>query len=227
VFAPQAATDQDGGLSFDRFLQLPPGEYSLRAFFDGDQTLSAVAAQDRLTIASPSPVTVTLAVGTAGDGSGSVVSSSSGIRCGNECSADYLVGTVVALTAQPDPDSEFVAWDGDCRGSASCTIAMDNPKSATATFASRQARTFALTVNKDGPEVGVVISRLPSIFCGGHCSDRHPAGTVVELLASPEDPAAEFAGWSGDCSGQGVCQVTLAGNRTVTATFRTASSPPN
>jgi vibriolysin len=46
----------------------------------------------------------------------------------------------------------------------------------------------------------------------------------VALTATP-DPGSLFAGWSGDCSGTGSCQVTMSQARSVTATFA-PNSPP-
>src|SRR5207244_672380 len=57
--------------------------------------------------------TVTLTVGKAGAGSGTVTSTPAGISCGATCAASYQLGTVVTLTATPDADSTFEgSWSG-------------------------------------------------------------------------------------------------------------------
>jgi hypothetical protein len=44
------------------------------------------------------------------------------------------------------------------------------------------------------------------------------------LTATPGSLPNIFSGWGGDCSGLGTqCDLTLSGDRTVTATFNTAS----
>lgn len=51
------------------------------------------------------------------------------------CSANYPPGTVVILTATPDPGSYFVEWSGDCTGKQpTCTLVMDKDKTVNAKF---------------------------------------------------------------------------------------------
>lgn len=68
-----------------------------------------------------------------GPGSGSVTSQPAGIDCGGTCSADYVEGTVVTLTAKPDRGSIFDGWSGD----PDCSdeqVTMDADRRCTATF---------------------------------------------------------------------------------------------
>jgi hypothetical protein len=78
----------------------------------------------------------------------------------------------------------------------------------------------ALTVSVSGS--GSVSA--PGLNCPGSCSNSYPDGSTVTLTATPA-AGFELAGWSGACSGTGGCQVTIAGDQTVTATF-TAIPPP-
>jgi len=51
------------------------------------------------------------------------------------CSATYPKGTVVTLTATPDPGSVFMGWSGDCVGTQrTCTVVMDKDRSVIARF---------------------------------------------------------------------------------------------
>lgn len=68
-------------------------------------------------------------------GSGTVRSNPVGIDCGTTCSANFADGASVQLTATPDAGQQFSAWSGACTGStATCTVAMTQARSTTATF---------------------------------------------------------------------------------------------
>jgi uncharacterized repeat protein (TIGR02543 family) len=70
-----------------------------------------------------------------GTGQGSVRSTPAGIKCGADCTETYAPGTVVTLTAQVRPGSQFVGWSGACTGSnPTCQVTMNAPKTVTATF---------------------------------------------------------------------------------------------
>src|SRR5206468_7009091 len=78
-----------------------------------------------------------LAVSKTGMGSGTVTSSPSGISCGATCSAPYVIGTTVTLTATPALGTIFLnGWSGCDAVSGTfgeqCTVAMTAAKSVTA-----------------------------------------------------------------------------------------------
>lgn len=51
------------------------------------------------------------------------------------CSAIYPKGTVVTLTATPDPGSVFMGWSGDCTGTQkTCVVVMDRDRAVIAQF---------------------------------------------------------------------------------------------
>lgn len=77
---------------------------------------------------------------------------------------------------------------------------------------------FMLTVNLAGTGSGTVTSDVPGINCPGTCTASFDAGAIVDLEAFGQG-GSSFAGWSGDCSGTGVCTVTMDQAREVTATF--------
>ena len=80
-----------------------------------------------------------------------------------------------------------------------------------------QFHTLNVTANGSGTVSGGGIS------CPGTCSKGYPEGTQVSLTAAPSAGHA-FSGWSGDCSGQGACSVTMSANRSVTATFAASAA---
>jgi PKD repeat protein len=162
-----------------------------------------------------------LTVSTDGTGFGEVSSSPAGISCGYSCQASFDAGTAVTLTAASDGSSIFTGWSGDCSGSGSCQVTMDQARSVTATFA---VKTFDLKVAKAGTGSGSVTSSPAGISCGDSCQASFTAGTAVTLTATPA-LGSIFTGWSGDCSGSGSCQVTMDQARSVTATFA-LNAPP-
>ena len=67
-------------------------------------------------------------------GNARIISSPEGIDCGDICSAEFDLGTVVTLTATPDPGWAFTGWAGACAGSEGCTVTVDEGKAVTASF---------------------------------------------------------------------------------------------
>jgi alpha-tubulin suppressor-like RCC1 family protein len=77
----------------------------------------------------------TLTVAKNGIGRGTVTSSPEGINCGTGCSSDFVVSTVVTLTASPALASLFTGWTGcDSTNGSTCTVAMNATRSVTANF---------------------------------------------------------------------------------------------
>src|SRR5437762_3001867 len=166
-----------------------------------------------LTIESTFPLTIIRA----GSGAGAVTSTPSGISCGASCSASFLSGTSVVLTANPDATSVFTGWSGGgCSGTDPCTVTVTAATTVTATFAPQG---FALTVTPSGTGTGTVTSTPAGIDCGATCSASYPSDTPVTLTATPA-VGSVFTGWSGGgCTGSGPCVVTVTAATTVTATF--------
>ncbi len=69
-----------------------------------------------------------------GAGTGTVASTPAGIDCGATCSASFDAGSIVTLTATPDPGYSFTAWSGPCSGSETCSVTMHALQYVTAGF---------------------------------------------------------------------------------------------
>lgn len=149
-------------------------------------------------------------------GSGSVSSSPSGISCGNTCSADFSENTQVALTATPESGYVFQSWSGACSGSGNCSVSMTSDQNVTATFVEESATEYTLSVAKTGS--GDVYSTPAGISCGTDCNQDLAENTQITLEAVAAD-GYEFDGWSGPCSGTGVCNLTITSDLNVTANF--------
>ena len=69
-------------------------------------------------------------------GKGLIVSTPAGINCGRTCAASVVPGTVVSLTATPDPGLRFVNWSGACTGTnPTCTVTVKGAMTAQANLA--------------------------------------------------------------------------------------------
>src|SRR5438034_1130912 len=160
--------------------------------------------------------TFVLTVSKPGAGAGTVSSTPAGIDCGPTCTASFVSGTVVTLTAAPAAGSVFTGWSGGaCSGTGPCTLTLTAATAVTATF----TPTFVLTVTTAGAGAGTVTSTPAGIDCGTACSASYTSGTVVTLTATPV-VGSVFTGWSGaTCTGTGPCTVSLTVATTVTATF--------
>ena len=103
----------------------------------GTGTCTVTMDQDRAVTATFDLVGLpphTLTVTKAGTGSGTVTSSPAGIDCGSTCAVTFPGGTMVTLTATPAAGSTFTGWSGDCTGTGTCTVTMDQDRAVTATF---------------------------------------------------------------------------------------------
>lgn len=79
--------------------------------------------------------------------------------------------------------------------------------------------TYSLSVSSSGS--GTVTSNPAGVTgIGGQAS--FSSGASVTLTATPAS-GSTFTGWTGDCSGTGTCQLTMNANKSVTATFGTAT----
>jgi hypothetical protein len=172
-----------------------------------------------------------LTVTPAGLGGGTIGSDVPGINCGLTCSANYLSGTTVTLSAVPDANSTFTGWSGEgCSGTGSCVVTMTQARGVTATFTLVPR---ALTVHVEGQ--GSMTDNPGPINCAGPepdtgtCGASYQHGTDVQLVAFPAANWS-FTGWSGDCAGfdstpngDPICIASMTAARDVTATFERIS----
>lgn len=149
-------------------------------------------------------------------GAGAVTSLPARIDCLPLCAAEFATTETVQLVAEPSAGSTFVGWSGDCSGTGACTFSLAVDRQVTATFSTAPV-TNPLEVSIGGGS-GSVVSSPGGIDCPGTCATEFPDGTGVQLTPAP---AAGFAfdGWTGDCSGDGACFLTLNESKSVTAFF--------
>lgn len=128
-------------------------------------------------------------------------------------------------------DEEFHEVDANLNGLASnakyCAGLMAQNRSGVSrgeqvSFESAEAN-YTLAVTIAGAGAGTVSGG--DIACSAStCTSLVAGGTHVTLTAVPAS-GSTFTGWSGACSGSGVCEVTMNAAEGVTATF--AVSPPS
>ena len=118
-------------------------------------------------------------------------------------------GATATFTVTPDT-GYTASVGGTCGGTLIDTTYTTNAIvadcSVDATFT---INTYTLTVSKTGTGKGTVTSTPTGINCGTDCSEMYDFGTDITLTADPADNSV-FIGWSGgDCTGTGVCTVTM------------------
>jgi CSLREA domain-containing protein len=183
---------------------------------DGDGDTVATCDVGAFEAEAVAPVQHLLTVVATGSGVGAVSSTPAGIQCPGDCDESFVFTQNVQLAATPAAGSYFIGWGGDCSGAGPCGFTMSADRSVTATFG--LLRTLVVSIGGIDGGSGSVESDPAGIACPGDCAHEFIDGTEVALTATPA-PGSFFAGWSGDCSGAGVCQPALDGDRAVAATF--------
>ncbi|HEY5708394.1 MAG TPA: hypothetical protein VIS51_03275 [Solirubrobacterales bacterium] len=161
-----------------------------------------------------------LTVETEGTGTGTVTSDKGAISCDPFCTDDYEEGTVVVLTATPNPGSVFVSWKYCDKGGVNgrqCTMTVDKAKTVKATFTT----THTLEVSRAGSGLGKVQSSPGGILCLSNCAETTAAfkeGTKVTLKQTPAKHF-HFVEWLGDCTGSASCEPVMGEDHEVEAKF--------
>lgn len=112
----------------------------------GGCTVALSAAQSVTATFNPPPP-VLHALTTAISGAGSISSTPAGITCSATCSASFVAGTAVSLTATPAAGHDFAGWSGACSGTGGCTVSMTGPASVGASFVARPVDTITMLQN--------------------------------------------------------------------------------
>lgn len=162
-------------------------------------------------------------------GSGSVVSTPTGINCAAgsasaSCSSNFSRNTLIALTATPDANFNFSGWSGACTAAIpTCTLTLDALKTVAANFTAKPAdSTVALNVAVTGS--GKVVSVPLGIDCAATensaaCAASFPKNTTINLTATAATNFM-FNGWNGACVGtEPTCRVNLEAANSVSASF--------
>lgn len=147
-------------------------------------------------------------------GPGSVAADVPGLLCAQSCTTTWNAGTLLFLTATPDPGAKLVRWGSSCAGTAGCSVAVTSGAQVSALFA---PVTFPLRVSVSGR--GTVRSSRTGITCRPKCSAAFPSYAPVKLTATAAK-GWRFRSWSGACRGsKRTCPVPMTAATTARAVF--------
>ena len=154
------------------------------------------------------------------EGPGTVTSDKGLISCNPFCSDEYAEGTKVTLTASPSEGSLFMAWkhcDAGGINGRQCTVAMSKAKQVSAVFIAAHALTLA-KAEGSGPGKIAASGGIVCLYSCEHASALLKEGSNVTVSQTPAKHF-HFAGWGGDCTGKGACELTMGEDHEVTADF--------
>ncbi|HWR90011.1 MAG TPA: hypothetical protein VN260_07110, partial [Dissulfurispiraceae bacterium] len=141
---------------------LPPGVYKFYAI------VTPAGSLDHFYLWGAEVSSTTLTVEALGNGL--VTSNTGGIDCGDTCSASYPPGTTVVLTATPDADSVFHAWEG-CDGmpgwtpsNRTCTVTINRNRTVQPTFALKETKLDPSVRILDAAAVSLLIRQEGNVF---------------------------------------------------------------
>jgi hypothetical protein len=125
---------------------------------------------------------------------------------------NYVEGTQVTLTPEPNENWVFKQWEGDASGSTSpLQLTMNANKSVVGVFVKRD---YPLNIKIEGE--GTVEEKIISNPSGR----EYPHGTTVELTPKPKE-GWEFGSWSEDLTGnESPKRITVDKQKNVTVKFK-------
>lgn len=174
---------------------------------------------------APVPVTIT----GNGNGNGTVSSIPIGISCTLQgaaglgaCSGLFAEGTTVTLTAIAASQSSFRGFTGCTTTTGNtCTFVVNGPsKTITVQFDPPATLSVVPSGTGDGQVFGgtaIACSRINGQNTG-RCINTLANGSQITLTALP-DGFSTFVGWTGACTGNGACLITMDQPKSVGAIF--------
>jgi hypothetical protein len=128
--------------------------------------------------------------------------------------SNYVEGSQVTLTPEPNENWVFKQWEGDATGNTTpLQLTMTSNKSVTGVFVKRD---YPLNIKIEGE--GTVEEKIVPNPSGR----EYPHGTTVELTPKPKE-GWEFESWSGDLTGnESPKRITVDKQKNVTAKFKEA-----
>ena len=123
------------------------------------------------------------------NGNGSVVSDPAGIDCEDDCSQEFEDGTLVRLSAVPDPGWGFAGWSGSgCSGNEDCVLSVDMDLTVTATFTTNRVESWTRLLGswRDEEGTGIAVDEDGAYYVTG-ISKGHLDGNTTNANDGSED----------------------------------------
>ena len=212
-----AITDADGYYILEN---IPVGTYDVATFADNHYPQTATVTVEKDKIVNQDVTLQAIQIHTVYDltisstEGGSVTTPGEGIFT---CEA----GTVVDLVAEADDGYRFVEWAGDVSTIGDITAAVTNiTMSGNYSITARSVAVYDLAISST--EGG-------SVTTPGEGTFTYDAGTVVDLVATPDDGYL-FVEWTGDVGTivdvtAAATNITMSGNYSITASFAMEATP--
>jgi len=130
------------------------------------------------------------------------------------CAAEYEEGTEIVLVAEAEPGYQIIGWFGcDAEPSETeCEVTMDEEREVVAEFELEEVELWIFEFGSGTVECEVESGPAEP------CAAEYPYGTEITLVPKAEFNY-EFVEWEEDCSGSGACELTMDGDKSVTAVF--------
>jgi hypothetical protein len=134
--------------------------------------------------AAPPPPTVTLTVNVSGDGHGRISSLPAGISCPDACTASFLVGTKVTLSATRNAGSTFSGWSGACTAEP-CAVTLNDNADVSVTFTDAAAgHNFVFVTSTAKPIEQLYPLTVADAVCNSSAKTAGLPGTYVAWLST-------------------------------------------
>ena len=150
---------------------------------------------------------------------GSIDISDGLLECISDCEFSFNKEETLTLKATPDEGYIFTGWGGDCEDKSTCEVTMSSEHSVTATFEEIPLITLSIGMYEGG---SITITGDQ-----GSCDIDCELSFIqdIELIINPTpDEGYIFIGWSGDCSDNSTCLLTMSTDKSITAIFEEALS---
>ena len=150
---------------------------------------------------------------------GSIDISDGLLECISDCEFSFNKEETLTLKATPDEGYIFTGWGGDCEDKSTCEVTMSSEHSVTATFEEIPLITLSIGMYEGG---SITITGDQ-----GSCDTDCELSFIqdIELIINPTpDEGYIFIGWSGDCSGNSTCPLSMSTDKSITAIFEEALS---
>lgn len=150
-------------------------------------------------------------------GAGTVTSAPTGINCPGSCSASFINGDQVTLTATPVGGALFTGWSGgDCSGTGNCIVSMTDNITVTASFIVAK-----ISVTPTSESLGTVFAGTTSAPQTITVTSTGTHNLTIGTLSLSGTNASEFNKTADNCSGH---TLAPAATCTVQVAFAPASS---